>query len=110
VVFGAKKQSLCCICSKGSAQGLYEAKLLYAYLLAVAAYTLERNVTVHQGKQRVVAAAAYVYTRMDVCAALTHQDVAGEYELAVGALYAQTLGLGIAAVFGRTYTFFMCHV
>ena len=48
------------------------------------------------------AAAAHVLARMDVGAALTHQNVAGQHELAVGALYAEALGRGIAAVFGRT--------
>src|SRR5699024_10261400 len=57
----------------------------------------------------VVAADADALTRMDVGAALTDQDVAGQNVLTVAALHAQTLGLGITAVFGRTYAFFVCH-
>ena len=56
------------------------------------------DLAVDKGEQGVVAAAAHVLARMDVGAALTHQNVAGQHELAVGALYAQALGLGIAAV------------
>ena len=72
--------------------------LFYADLLAVAAHALERDAAVHQGKQGVVAAAADILTRMDMGAALADQDIAGEYELAVAALYAETCRLGIAAV------------
>ena len=84
--------------------------LLDADLLAVAAHALERDAAVHKGEQRVVAAASHVLTRMDVCAALAHQNVAGKDELAVAALHAQALRFRIAAVFRRAYAFFMCHI
>ena len=45
---------------------------------------------------------------MNMGAALTDQNIAGQNKLAVAALYAEALGLGIAAVLGRTYTFFPC--
>ena len=35
--------------------------------------------------------------------------VAGENKLTVSSLGAKTLGLAVAAVLGRTHTFFMCH-
>lgn len=53
-----------------------------------------------RAKQGIVAALADILTRMDVSAALADEDVASENELAVGALDAETLGLGIAAIFG----------
>ena len=63
----------------------------------------------HQGKQGVIAAAAHSLTRMNVGAALTDQNVAGQHELTIAALDAETLGLGITAVLGRAYAFFMCR-
>ena len=57
----------------------------------------------------VVAAATYVFARMNMGTALTNKDVAGEYELAVAALNAQALCSGIATIFSRAYAFFMCH-
>ena len=83
--------------------------LLDRAALAVAAHALEVNAAIDESKQRVIAADAHALTRMDVGAALTNQDVAGQNKLTVAALYAQTLGLGITAVLGRTYAFFMCH-
>ena len=77
--------------------------------LAVAAHTLKADLAVNQGEQGIVAALAHVLTGVNVGATLTNQNVAGQHELTVGALDAQTLGLGIAAVLGRTYAFFMCH-
>ena len=46
---------------------------------------------------------------MDVGTTLTDQDVAGQNVLTVGALDAQTLGLGVTAVFSRTYAF-LCAI
>ena len=65
--------------------------------------------TVHQSKQGVIAALANVLTRHDVGATLTNQDVAGQNELTVCTLGAQTLCCGIAAVLGAAYALFMCH-
>ena len=49
----------------------------------------------------------FVLTRHDVGATLTDQDVAGQNELAICTLRAQTLSRRITAVLGRTHTFFM---
>ena len=46
---------------------------------------------------------------MNLGAALADQDVAGQDELTVSTLCAQTLRLGITAVLSRTYAFFMSH-
>ena len=83
--------------------------LLDRAALAVTAHALEVNAAIDQSEQGVIAADANALTRMDVGAALTDQDVAGQNELTVAALDAEALGLGITAVLGRTYAFFMCQ-
>ena len=59
--------------------------------LAVSADALVADPAVNLGKQRVVAAYADVEARMDLGTPLTHEDVARQNNLAVGALGAQTL-------------------
>ena len=89
---------------------LFRKKLLLdAALLAVLAHALKTDGAVHQSKQGVIAALANVLTRHDVGATLTDQDVAGQNELTVCTLGAQTLCCGIAAVLGAAYALFMCH-
>ena len=55
------------------------------------------NAAIDQSEQGVIAADADALTRMDVGAALTDQDVAGQNKLTVAALDAEALGLGITA-------------
>ena len=76
-------------------------------LLAILAQTLEANNAVRLGEQGVVGTLAHVGAGVDVGAALTHQNVASQHELSVGALGAKALGLGITAVLGGAHTFFM---
>ena len=83
--------------------------LLHAALLAALAHALETDGAVHQSKQGIIAALADILTRLDVSAALTNEDVAGQNELTVCTLGAQTLCCGIAAVLGAAYALFMCH-
>lgn len=78
-----------------------------ADLLLVAAQALEAHDAVFLGKQGVILADAHVEAGMDVGAALTHQDVASQNELTIGALRAQTLAFAVAAVAGGAHTFFM---
>lgn len=87
----------------------FERLLLNGATLAVAAHTLEVDAAVNESEQGVVAADADALTRMDVGAALTDQDVAGQNVLTVAALDAEALGLGITAVLGRTYAF-LCAI
>ena len=68
----------------------------------VLALVLEANHAVHQGEQGVVAADAAVGAGMNVGTTLTVQDVARQNELAVRTLGAESLGLAVAAVMGRT--------
>ena len=83
--------------------------LLDRAALAVTANALEVNAAIDQSEQGVIAADADALTRMDVGAALTDQDVAGQNELTVAALDAEALGLGITTVLGRTYAF-LCAI
>ena len=76
-------------------------------LLAILAHALELDSAVNQSKQGVIAADANVGTGMNVRASLANQDVAGQNELTVSALHAQTLGLGVTAVLGGAAALFM---
>jgi hypothetical protein len=50
-------------------------------LLAVFAHTLKLYNPFNQGKQGIVPAASHIVTGMDLCTALTIDDVAGLYNL-----------------------------
>lgn len=76
-------------------------------LLTILAQPLEAHNAVRLGEQGVVGADAHVLTGVDVGAALTDQDIAGQNVLSVGALGTKALGLGITAVLGGAHTFFM---
>ena len=78
-----------------------------AATLAVFAHALEADNAVRQRKQRVVRADADTGAGMDVGAALTHQNIARQHKLPVGTLDAQSLRLGITAVFRGTNALFM---
>ena len=66
------------------------------------------NAAIDQSEQGVIAADADALTRMDVGAALTDQDIAGQNKLTVAALDAEALGLGITTVL-VDLRLFMCH-
>ena len=73
------------------------------------AHALETNGAIDQSKQGIIAALADILTRLDVSAALTNEDVAGQNELTICTLGAQTLSRRITAVLGAAYALFMCH-
>jgi len=77
--------------------------------LAILTPTLEADTTGLEREQRIVLAATDVCAGVNLCAALANQNVPREDELPVGAFRTKSFGLGIATVFGTTYTFFMCH-
>ncbi len=81
----------------------------YVDLLAVFSVAGEFHLAICECVQCVIRADANIETRMDVCSALTNQNVSGEDELSVCSLDAEALGLGVSAVLSRAYTFFMCH-
>ena len=76
-------------------------------LLAVLAQALETDNTVRLGEQGVVSADAHVGAGMDLSSALSDEDIAGQDELTVCSFRSKTLRLTVAAVLGRTHTFFM---
>src|SRR5205085_2687853 len=69
----------------------------------------EAHLTVDQREQRVVLAGADIGARMELGAALAHDDRAGRNGLAAEHLHAEHLRLGITAVPGGTAAFFLCH-
>ena len=62
-------------------------------LLAVSSESFKTYAAVYQSKQCIIASTAYVSAGMDLCAALTNEDVAGQNELTVAALGAEALSL-----------------
>ena len=89
-----------CILLLGSVDGAH---------FAILAHTLELDVTVDFSEQGVVLANADVVARMDMGASLTNQNIAGQNELTISTLRAQTLGFGITAVLGGAAAFLMCE-
>ena len=77
-------------------------------LLAVLAQPLKLDAAVLQGKQGIVLADAHVGAGMDVGAALTDQNVAGQNELPVAPLDAQTLEPSESRPFRVEPTPFLC--
>src|SRR5690606_2487173 len=69
----------------------------------------ELDAAIDQREQRVVAAEADARTRMELGAALAHDDVARLNGLAAEDLDAEVLGVGVAAVAGRTTSLLVCH-
>jgi hypothetical protein len=60
-------------------------------------------------KECVVTADANIDAGMKLCAALTHEDVAGEYYLTAKAFNPEALGITFAAVSRTSAAFFMSH-
>src|SRR5262245_24709397 len=94
--------------SSGSARGRHCGidRDLHPLLVLV----LELDGTVHHGEESVVAAAADILARVELGAALLHQDVAGDDLLAAVALDAEVLRIAGAAVAARAYAFLVCHI
>ena len=82
---------------------LENADLLFAKVLGLKAHN-----AVDSSKERIVFADTNVGAGMNVCATLTHEDIARKHELTIRALRSETLGMAVAAVTGRTNAFFMC--
>lgn len=78
-----------------------------AHLFLVFAHFFKADNAVCKGEQRIVAADAYVRTRMNSRASLANEDVAGKNRLPVAAFRAETFRLAVAPVVRRTGTFFM---
>src|SRR5207248_8542916 len=70
----------------------------------------ELDLAIDQREQGVVLADANIHPGMNLGPALTHDDRARRNRLAAERLYAQTFGLGIAAVTRTAACFFVCHI
>jgi hypothetical protein len=82
-----------------------ELQLAYVNVLPITARRkLDR--AFDQREKRVVLAHPDVLARIELGAALTHDDIAREHALAAEALDAQTLGIGVAPVAGRAGALF----
>ena len=78
-----------------------------AHFLLVPAPSLIADDAVDEGEQRIVAADADIGAGMDLAAPLADENVARKDLLTVAALGAEALRFAVAAVMGRTGTFFM---
>src|SRR6185437_7124225 len=76
---------------------------------ALGAFDRKLHLAVDQREQSVVAAESDTDARVELGAALAHDDVAGFDDLAAVQLHAEVFRVGVAAVARRTYALFMCH-
>lgn len=60
-------------------------------------------------KECVIASDTDIDAGMKLCAALSYEDIAGEYNLTAKAFNPEALGITIAAVPGTSAAFFMSH-
>jgi hypothetical protein len=70
---------------------------------------LERDAAVDLRKQRIILAAAYVESGMELGAPLAHDDLTRGDKLPPVTLYSEALGNRLSAVLGASSTFLMCH-
>ena len=68
---------------------------------------LETNHTVRECEKGIVLTATYVLTGVDMSSALSDNDIAGDYALAVSLLRTKTLRLGVTAVLSGTNALLM---
>src|SRR6476469_6245166 len=69
----------------------------------------ELDVARDEREQGVVTAAADAGARVEVGAALAHDDLTGVDQLAAVALHAEALGVRVATVLGRGCALLVCH-
>jgi hypothetical protein len=70
----------------------------------------EGNLAIGQGKQRMILAHADILTGVEFGAALTDNDIAGNYAFPAKFFHAKAASCGISAVTGTTTCFFMSHI
>ena len=78
-------------------------------LLAILILALELYLAGYESEQGVVLTLTNIGAGMDLSSALSDEDISGQDELTVCSFDTKTLRLTVAAVLGRTHTFFMCH-
>ena len=71
---------------------------------------MEIDSTIYESVERIVLTDGNVITRIVLCAALAHNDVACQALLTAKNLNAQSLGSALATILRTTYTFFMSHM
>ena len=62
-------------------------------LFLISSFSLVSYDTVYQCKQSIISAASYVHTRVNLCSALSVENVSGFYKLSVSSLRTQSLSL-----------------
>jgi hypothetical protein len=72
-------------------------------------FSREFHVTVALRVQGVIPPEADIDACVKLRAALTHENISRNHQLAAKCFDAQSLGLGIATIFGTSACFFMCH-
>ena len=65
---------------------LVDCSWIYRNLFLVSAFSLESDNAVCSGKQSIVSAASYVQAGVNLCAALSVQDIASKNELSICSL------------------------
>jgi hypothetical protein len=80
---------------------------VYRSNLLILTLTLETKNTIAGCKKGIISTLHDILTRMNPGSALTINDIAGLYELAVCSLGTKTLGLGITSVLGGTHSLLM---
>lgn len=81
----------------------------YVHYGFVSLFLLERNDAVGLGKERVVAAYAYVLAGVVFGAPLAYYDVSGYCCFSRENLYTKTFAFRIASVLGTADSFLVCH-
>jgi ABC-type cobalamin/Fe3+-siderophores transport system ATPase subunit len=81
-------------------------RLVDADLLSVFAFSFESNDTFNFREKCVISTSANIVARMNFCAALTNENAARRYGLAVRSLDAESLGRTVTTVFRATNTLF----
>ena len=84
-----------------------ESVLVNADALLILSHMLETDHTVRECEKGIVLTATYVLTGVDVSSALSDNDIAGDYALAVSLLRTKTLGLRVTAVLSGTNALLM---
>jgi hypothetical protein len=84
-----------------------ELVLVNADALLILGHVLETNHTARECEKGIVLTATYVLTGVDMSSALSDNDIAGDYALAVSLLRTKTLGLRVTAVLGGTNALLM---
>jgi hypothetical protein len=79
------------------------------YTLSCFSDTFKFHNACGESKQGIVTADTDIDTGVKLCPPLTHEDIAGEYELAAKPFHSEALSITFAAVSRTATAFFMSH-